>query len=153
MSHNQNKHNHDKKPDDLPKWVTRLTRLIEKHWQHHGPCKSINYKTYYDPDYQCWQIYAAPAYQEIYGSEDDGKQVWTGFIFEAGEFSRESGIWVQDFAVASQCSACTPYPKMMFKGKYRGHSVFVHILLEPDKNTPSVEVLDTIKQEVRLKDE
>ena len=143
--------NHDKKPDHLPKWLDKLTRLIDKHWQHHGPCQSINFKTYRSD--QAWMICAAPAYQEVYGGDQDGRQVWTGFIFEAGEFSRESGLWIQDFAVGSHCADCNSYPKMMFKGKFQGHNVFVHIMLEPDKESPTVEILDTIKQKIRHKDE
>lgn len=139
------------KPENLPKWILRLTSLIHKHWQHEGPCNSINFKTCYDSSCKSWQVCAAPAYQEIYGNEDDGKQVWTGFIFEAGKFSEESGLWIQDFAVASQSASCGPYPKLMFKGKFRGHNVFVNIFLEPDKSTSSVEVLDTIKREIRSK--
>lgn len=136
----------------LPKWVLRLTRLIEKHWVHHGPCESINWKTYPDPDLKCWQIFATPVYQEVYGNADDGKQVWTGFLFEAGDFAKATGVFVQNFAVSSQCVACNnPYPQMLIKGKYRGHNVFIHIMLEPDKNTPSVEVLDTINKEIRPK--
>lgn len=147
----EEKTGHGERPQ-LPKWVKRLTHLIDKYWQHHGPCNSINFKTYHDPDLKCWQIYAAPAYQEVYGNADDGKKVWTGFIFEAGDFAEETGVFVQNFAVSSQCLSCNSlYPQMMIKGKYRGHNVFIHIMLEPDKNTPSVEVLDTINKEVRLK--
>lgn len=141
-----------KKPDDLPKWVDKLTRLISRHWQHHGPCESINFMAHKSDDNQAWMIYAAPAYQEVYGGDQDGQQVWTGFIFEAGEFSRESGLWIQDFAVGSHCAACNSYPKMMFKGKFRGHNVFVNIMLEPDKESSTVEILDTIKHEIRHKE-
>jgi hypothetical protein len=103
----------DRKATDRPRWVERLVKLIAKYWRHHGPCNSILFDARYSPDSLACEIEAAPAYQEIYGSEDDGKQVWTGFIFEAGEFSRETGLWLQDFAVASQCAACCPRPKMM----------------------------------------
>jgi hypothetical protein len=133
--------------------VQRLFKLIEKHWHHHGPCKSICFDSRYSPDSLAWEVEAAPAYQEVFGGEQDGQQVWTAFIFEAGEFSKESGLWVQDFAVASHCAVCCHRPKMMFKGKYRGHFVFVNIMLEPDKNSEAIELLDTIKQEVRPKGE
>lgn len=140
------------RPVDLPKWVVKLTNLITRYWQHHGPCESINFKCTLTQEGNFWMVHAAPAYQEVFGGEQDGEQVWTGFIFEAGEFSRESGLWIQDFAVASHCSACESYPKIMFKGKFRGHNVMVYIMLEPDKNTSCVEILDTIKQEIRYKD-
>lgn len=144
--------NENREKTDLPKWVSKLTNLIARYWQHHGPCESINFNAFRTED-NFWMIHAAPAYQEVFGGEQDGEQVWTGFIFEAGEFSRESGLWIQDFAVASHCSACKSYPKIMFKGKFRGHNVMIYIMLEPDKNTPCVEILDTIKQEIRHKDE
>jgi hypothetical protein len=38
---------------------------------------------------------------------------------------------------------------MMFKGKFRGHNVFVNIALEPDKDSEAIELLDVFKQEVR----
>jgi hypothetical protein len=136
-----------------PRWVRRLVKLIEKHWRHHGPCNSIHFDARYSPDSLAWEIEAAPAYQEILGGEQDGQQVWTGFIFEAGEFSKETGLWLQNFAVASQCAACCPCPKMMLKGKFRGHNVFVTIALEPQKGSEPAELLDTITREVRPKGE
>lgn len=138
---------------DRPRWVQKLFTLIEKHWRHHGPCNSIRMDARYSPDFRAWEVEAAPAYQEVFGGEQDGQQVWTGFIFEAGEFSRETGLWLQDFAVASQCAACCPRPKMIMKGKFRGHNVFVTIRLEPEKGSAPAELLDTITREVRPKGE
>lgn len=136
---------------DRPQWVRRLCKLIDRYWRHHGPCHSIRFDARYTPENQAWEIEAAPAYQEVLGGEQDGQQVWTGFVFEAGEFSKETGLWLQDFAVASRCSACCPRPKMMMKGKFRGHNVFVTIRLEPEKGTAPAEWLDTITREVRPK--
>lgn len=136
---------------DRPRWVQKLFKLIAKYWRHHGPCKSISFVARYLPDSLAWEIEAAPVHQEVFGGEQDGQNVWTGFIFEAGEFSRETGLWLQDFAVASHCAACCPRPKMLLKGKYRGHNVFVTIRLEPDKDSDAVELLDTIKQDARPK--
>lgn len=136
-----------------PRWVQRLFKLIEKHWRHHGPCMSIHFDARHTPENEAWEIEAAPAFQEVFGGEQDGQQVWTGFVFEAGEFSKETGLWLQDFAVASQCAACCPRPKVMLKGKYRGHNVFVTIRLEPEKGTEPAELLDTITKEVRPKEE
>lgn len=138
---------------DRPRWVQRLLKLIAKYWRHHGPCNSIHFDARYLPDSLVWEVEASPAFQEVFGGEQDGQQVWTGFIFEAGEFSRETGLWLQDFAVASQCAACCPRPKMMMKGKFRGHNVFVTIALEPQKGTAPAELLDTIKREVRPKED
>jgi hypothetical protein len=138
---------------DRPRWVQKLFKLIEKHWHYHGPCKSISFDARYSPDVRAWEIEASPVRQEVYGGEQDGQQVWTGFIFEAGEFSKESGLWVQDFAVASHCAVCCHRPKMMFKGKFKGHYVFVNIALEPDRDSGATEFLDTIKREVRPNEE
>lgn len=143
----------DRDSTNLPRWVQRLFKLIEKHWRHHGPCNSIRFDARYLTDSLAWEVEASPAYQEVFGGEQDGQQVWTGFIFEAGEFSRETGLWLQDFAVASHCAACCPLPKMMLRGKYRGHNVFVTIRLEPEKGTEPAELLDTITREVRPKGE
>lgn len=138
---------------DRPRWVQKLLKLIEKHWHYHSPCKSISFDARYSPDVRGWEIEASPVRQEVFGGEQDGQQIWTGFIFEAGEFSKETGLWLQDFAVASQCAACCPRPKMMMKGKFRGHNVFVTIALEPQKGSAPTELLDTITKEVRPKEE
>ena len=138
---------------EQPRWVKRLFKLIAKYWRHHAPCKSIQFDARYLADSLAWEIEAAPAYQEVLGGEQDGQQVWTGFIFEAGEFSRETGLWLQDFAVASHCAACCPRPKMMMKGKFRGHNVFVTIALEPQEGSEPAELLDTITREVRPREE
>ncbi len=143
----------DRDSKDRPRWVQKLFTLIAKHWHHHGPCKSIHFDARHTPENESWEVEAAPAFQEVFGGEQDGQHVWTGFIFEAGEFSRETGLWLQDFAVASQCTDCCPRPKMMMKGKFRGHNVFVTIRLEPEKGSAPTELLDTITKEVRPKGE
>jgi len=96
-----------------------------------------------------WQVKAAPVYQEVYGGDDDGKKVWAGFVFDIGDFSRETGVWVEEFAISSYCQECTEHPKLMARGKFQGHQFFLHIFLEPVAETEPVEVIDTIQQQIR----
>lgn len=143
MNHHQP--NSDK---PIPKWIERLFDLIHKHWQYHAPCSHVNMQAFQDESHM-WQIKAAPVFQEVYGGDDDGKRVWAGFLFDTGDFSREEGVWIQEQAVASYCQECTEYPKLMLKGKFRGHQFMLHLFLEPIADTATVEMIDTIKQEIR----
>lgn len=148
MNKNFRKHenNQDKPP---PKWVERFFRLIHHCWQYHAPCSHINMQAGFNPDLGCWDIKAAPVYQEVYGGDGDGKRVWAGFLFDVGEFSRAPGVWVQEQAAASYCSECTSTPKIMLRGKFQGHLFFLSISLEPIEETETVEIIDTIKHEIR----
>lgn len=143
----------DETPDTerkMPKWISSFYKIIHKHWRHHSPCEHIMLMSKWDAETKCWHINAAPVWQEILGGEDDGKRVWSGFFFDFGDFSHEEGIWVQEQAFMSVCSECNQFPKTMTKGKYRGHTFYLHLCLEP-QDTESVEVIDTIKKEIRNK--
>lgn len=132
-----------------PKWIKQFYQAIYDNWQHHAPCDHVNTKAEWCEDTKCWHIHAAPVWQEILGGEDDGKRVWAGFLFEFGNFSRVDGMWIQRQAFSSVCNECTPYPKTICKGRFKGHRFYFHLLLEPPAEMESVEVLDIIKQEVR----
>lgn len=136
-------------PKPLPKWTEKLFALIYKHWQYHALCVHINIQAFFDHEEKVWQVKAAPVFQEVYGGDEDGKKVWAGFIFDIGDFSRETGVWVEHFAIASYCQECSEHPKLMVRGKFRGHQFFLHIFLEPIAETDAVEVLDTLQHEIR----
>jgi len=143
MNNNQN---HSK---PLPRWTEKLFALIHKHWQYHAPCVHINIQAFFDHDNKAWQVKAAPVYQEVYGGDDDGKKVWAGFVFDVGDFSRETGVWVQEYAISSYCQECTQHPKLIARGKFQGHQFFLHVFLEPVAETEAVEMIDTIQQQIR----
>ena len=130
-----------------PKWLEKLFDLIHAHWQYHAPCSHLNIQAYQED--KVWHISAAPVFQEIYGGTDDGKKVWAGFIFDLGNFNRSDGVYIDSWAAASYCQECTNHPKMMGRGKFRGHQVWLHIYLEPIKDTEIVEVLDTFQKQIR----
>lgn len=132
-----------------PKWTDQLFSLVHKNWQYHSPSVAINNKVEHDKAQNIWHLKAAPVYQEIYGGNEDGKKVWAGFVFDVGDFAKEDGIWVQDYAVASYCRDCTEHPKMMIKGKFKGHNFFLHIFLEPVPETGISEIVDVLKKEIR----
>jgi hypothetical protein len=143
--------NGDKHPPRQPKWVARLIDLIHRHWQYHAPCNHVGVKAFWDEEYGEWRVNAAPVFQEVLGGEDDGKKVWAGFVFEMGGFSHSPGVWIQEQAVASYCNECTPFPKLMAKGKFEGHPFLLHVYLEPIADSDTVEVIDTITNEIREK--
>jgi hypothetical protein len=141
----------DKHPPRQPKWITRLIDRIHANWQYHAPCNHIDVQAFWDEEYGAWRVRAAPVFQEVLGGEDDGKKVWAGFVFEMGQFSRSPGVRVQEQAVASYCNECTPFPKLMAKGKFEGHPFLLHVYLEPIADSDTVEVIDTITKEIREK--
>lgn len=135
-----------------PRWITRLIDLIHGHWNYHGPCDHINVQCYHD-QHHGWVVNVAPVYQEVYGGSDDGKKVWTGFVFDVGTFVRVRGLHVEDITVASYCNQCSPCPRLMIRGKFRGRPIFLNVWLEPIRETATVEVLDTIAGRVQAKED
>jgi hypothetical protein len=133
----------------LPRWVQKIIYLVHKNWNYHAPCLNINSRASFDKVQKVWQIEAAPVYQEVFGGNEDGKKVWAGFIFDIGDFSKENGVWVQEFAVASYCNECNEHPKLMIKGKYKGHRFLLNVFLEPVPTTKIAEIIDVIRHEIR----
>jgi hypothetical protein len=135
---------------EQPEWYDKFIALIEFCWEHHGPCQHLHSKCWYDAD-GVWLITVAPVFQEVLGGEDDGKKVWTGFIFHSDAFCKADGVSVESFAAGSVCSQCSPHPRLMFRGEYRGHRFYLQVFLEPPRDVEVVEVIDTIRCEVRPK--
>ena len=133
--------------EDFTVNIEDFKEAVERNWRYHARSHSLLWRTQEEGGE--WKIEVAPVFQEVYGGDDDGKRVWAGFLFDTGDFSREEGVWVQEQAVASYCQECTDYPKLMLKGKYRGHQFMLHLFLEPIAGTEPVELIDTIKNEVR----
>lgn len=136
-------------PTQPPKWVSQVANLVTKHWTHHGQCNHVNITSVFDKEDGCWHVYFAPVLQEIYGGEKDGKKVWTGFQFEASDFLKRTGVYVEDFAVISHCEGCQAIPQFIAKGKFKGHRFFLHVFLEPASDAKAVEVIDILKEEIR----
>ena len=106
-----------------PKWYKKFISLIESCWEHHGPCMHLHSRCAYDTEGGEWCITVAPVFQEVLGGENDGKKVWTGFIFHNDIFFKADGVFVERFAASSLCHQCSPKPRLMFRGKYRGHKI------------------------------
>jgi hypothetical protein len=142
-------------PRQVPKWMNRLFKSIKSQWNHHGPCNSVSFtvdKVESDDGFNVYHIIACPVTQEIYGGEEDGKIVWTGFIFEVADWLKIPGIQVDDFAVGSLCVGCEVKPRFMMKGKFEGRRIFLEVLLEP-QDEKVVEVIDSIRKKVIRKKE
>jgi hypothetical protein len=132
---------------ERPSWFDRLARLIKRSWAHHGPCSNLHISAALDNDSGEWLILAAPVFQEVLGGEDDGKTVWTGFVFQTDKLLR--GIAVESISAASVCNECSPTPTLVIRGRYRRHRVCLKVLLEPVPGSPVVEVIDTLKCEIK----
>ena len=130
-----------------PPWFDRFARLIERSWAQHGPCGGFQLSAAFNTDNDEWQIVAAPVFQEVLGGEDDGKIVWTGFRFHAEKLLR--AMTVDSISAASVCNECSPTPALTIRGRYRGHRVCLKVMLEPVPGTPVVEIIDTLRFEIR----
>ncbi len=130
-----------------PPWFARFVRLITRSWQHHGPCSNLHVSCAFDADNGEWLVVAAPVFQEVFGGEDDGKTVWTGFMFQADKLLRT--MTVNSVSAASICQQCSPTPALMIRGRYRGHRINLKVLLEPIPGSAVVEIIDTLKCEIR----
>ena len=130
-----------------PPWFDRFTRLIERSWAHHGPCRNLHVSSAFDTNSGEWLIVAAPVFQEVLGGEDDGKTVWTGFVFNTEKLLR--AMVVESISAASVCNECNPTAAVVIRGRYRGHRVSLKVLLEPMPGSPVVEIIDTLMHEIR----
>lgn len=130
-----------------PPWFDRFTRLIEGSWAHHGPCRNLHVSCAFDTDSGEWQITAAPVFQEVLGGEDDGKTVWTGFVFHTEKLLR--AMVVESISAASVCNECNPTPAVMIRGRFRGDRITLKVLLEPVPGLAVVEIIDMLKCEIR----
>jgi hypothetical protein len=130
-----------------PPWFARIARLIEGSWQHHGPCGNLHVSCAFDNDSGEWVIVAAPVFQEVLGGEDDGKTVWTGFVFQADKLLR--GMAVESISAASVCQQCCPTPTLVIRGRYRRNRITLKLLLEPVPGSPVAEIIDTLRFEIR----
>jgi hypothetical protein len=132
-----------------PPWFDRFSRLIERSWTHHGPCRNLHLSCAFDTESREWLIVAAPVFQDVLGGEEDGKTVWTGFVFHTEKLMR--AMTVCEISARSCCPECNPTPAITIRGRYRGHRVCLQALLEPPPGSPVVEVIDTLKHEIRSK--
>lgn len=138
-----------RKPE--PKWISKLYALIYNSWEYHAVCDHINLRSIWIPEGQLWAINAAPVFQELYGGLEDGKKIWTGFVFDLNNFSQENGIWIKQTAVGSFCEECQTTPFLEIVGKYRGNRFIIKIHMEPLPDSEAVEIIDTIESTIGIK--
>ncbi len=132
-----------------PFWFDQFRRLVEKCWDHHGPCGSVRLDSALEVENGLWLFRAAPVFQEVFGGKDDGKTVWTGFEFHTFKLMR--AMTVTGVSAKSCCADCNPTPTITIRGAYRGHMLKLTVLLEPVPGSPVVEIIDTLKCEIRAK--
>ncbi|MFO0926146.1 MAG: hypothetical protein U0736_03785 [Gemmataceae bacterium] len=132
-----------------PFWFSDFKRLVEKCWDHHGPCGSVRLDSALEVENGLWLFRASPVFQEVFGGIDDGKIVWTGFEFHDNKLLRAMKVY--GVSASSRCSHCHPMPAIMIRGEYRSHMLKLTVLLEPVPGSPVVEIIDTLRHQVRAK--
>jgi len=131
--------------------IAGFRQAVENHWQHHGNCRHLNWSVT-ERDDGVWQIEVAPVYQEVLGSKDDGMKVWTGFEFDLSGFFGEQEVFALEFGAASYCLDCNATPIIGVRGRYQGQPFVLKLHLEPIPDSEPVEIIDTLKGEVRAID-
>lgn len=123
-------------------------QAVRKNWQYHSPCEQLCWRSRLDDD-GTQRIDVTPVFQEIYGGEDDGKRVWSGFEFHTHGFSTEPGMEFLDFGAMSMSADQEPIPFIGISGRYFGESFNLRIGLEPLPDSRPQEVVDTVRQVIR----
>lgn len=118
-----------------PPWTSLLIQTIESFWKHQGAGQQIRTTVSFNDEQQIWRVFVSPKLHEIVGGAKDGETYWTPFVFEAGDFCDLPEVEIENFAIASRCgNSALREPRLMLVGNYRGHRVFVEILLEPSSD-------------------
>jgi hypothetical protein len=134
-------------PEPFPE--ADLRRFIQRHWCHHAPCNSFSVEVTYRPDRADWNILIAPAFQEVVGGSEDGKLIWAGFDLDIWSLLDEPEFEVDAMGMASYCVQCSPLPFVGFKGRFKGKPCFLRISLEPIPDSQALELVDTVRNQVR----
>lgn len=137
-----------KKKASLPFDDEMFQQVVRSHWHYHALSEQACWKAEQD-ERGIWQCEITPVMQEIFGGEDDGKKVWSGFDFHLSGFSHEPGLQLLDYGVASRCNDDTPIPFLGIEGKYFGEPFVLRVGLEPLPDAKIVEVVDTVTKQVR----
>ena len=132
----------------LPFDVTAFQEVVRLRWSYHSPCEQVHWTSEQHEDGR-WHITASPVYQEMWGGEDDGKRVWSGFDFELFGLSQESGMEFTNFGGMSRGAIYRPIPFLGVTGEYFGQPFVLHIHLEPIPHSGVKELLDMVLLEVR----
>ncbi|MGE3406432.1 MAG: HEAT repeat domain-containing protein [Pirellulales bacterium] len=121
---------------------------VRGHWNYHALSEQVCWKAEQD-EKGVWQCEITPVMQDIFGGEDDGKRVWSGFEFHLSGFSHEPGVELLDYGAASRCDDDTPIPFLGIEGRYYGESFVLRVGLEPLPNAEVREIVDVVRQVVR----
>ena len=127
--------------------VVGFKTAVEKHWNYHRPCRHRLWSERVEND--VIQLEVAPVFQEVLGGEQDGLRVWTAYSMRLSDMFSEPGLEVTEFGFRTYCVECTPIPMFCVRGKYKGQPFVLMIHLEPIPQSETVEVIDTLGDEVR----
>ncbi len=125
-----------------------FSTIIERHWTYHTQCKHIRWQ-FQMLDSQTVKIEAAPAFQEVFGGQGDGKKVWVGYEFDLTELSQEPDLEITEIGYRTYCNDCTPVPFVGIRGSYRSKQFALMLYLEPIPDSEIKEIYDAINDEVR----
>ena len=133
----------------LPFDESAFQETVRKHWRYYSPCEQVHWTSAQQEHDGSWLIATAPVFQEIYGGEEDGKRVWSGFEVDLFALSKDAGVEFKDFVAFSRSEGHCPVPFVRIKGEYFSQPFVLLIHLEPLPHSATKELLDVMRQEVR----
>ena len=128
--------------------IAGFQTAVERHWHYHSKCQNLSW-AHIQRDDGIFEIEVAPVYQQVFGGRDDGKNIWVGFELHLSEFFGEPGVQVEEFGCVSYCESYSPTPAIPMRGKYLGLPFVLKLLLEPVPGSKPIEVVDTLRSEIR----
>ena len=123
-------------------------RTVRSQWNYHSPCDQVAWQSELLENGTC-RFDIAPVYQELWGGENDGKRVWTALDYDLAGLSREPGIEFDGFGGASKWEGHTKTAFLGISGNYFGEPFVLRIHLEPFPGSPTREVVDVLRHEIR----
>ena len=132
----------------LPFDPDAFQEVVRDHWMNENLSKTVRYRADFIED--TWQVGIAPVFQQVWGGGQDGERTWAPFEFHIAALFREPGMRIEEYAMRSRYCCDSPTPYFGVKGQYFGEPFVLRIHLEPLPTSPIVEVLDVIRNEIRL---
>ncbi len=128
--------------------ISDFQAAVEKHWRYHNKCQNLSWAHFKRED-GIFEIEAAPVYQSVFGGKDDGKKVWVGFEVCLTDLFTEPGMQIEAFGCVSYCPDYSPTPSIPIRGTFREHPFVFRLMLEPVPGSEPIEIVDTLKAEIR----
>lgn len=141
------------KNNSYPDWVMNIFNAVVESWTYGLECDHINFKAQLNKQTKQWEIWCAPIMRELYAGQHDGKKFWSPFVFNNQKFNKRPNILIEEsFMTSSKSINPDSPPQLVLQGKYKKrktvHDFRLHVLMEPEISSKSIEILNTIDNKI-----